>query len=104
MKKIVALASIALISGCASPEVISERQVGDSSLTCSEIKSEIRVAEKFKERARDEKGVTGTNVAAAVFFWPAMLVTYSNAGEAIRAAEDREGYLLDLADKKKCRF
>ena len=104
MKKYFALPFIVLLSACASPEVVSERQVGDSSLTCSEIKSELREAEKFKDRARSEKGVTGTNVAAALFFWPAMLVTYSNAEEAIRAAEDRTDFLIGLADSKKCRI
>lgn len=102
MKKTIALLTFSLLAACASPEVVSERQVGDASLTCSEITSEIREAEKFKERARDEKGMTGKNVAAAVFFWPAMLVTYSNVEEAVRAAEDREDFLLELSDTKKC--
>ena len=104
MNKTIILPLLALLSACASPEVVSERQVGDSSLTCSEIKSEIREAEKFEDRARSEKGVTGTNVAAALFFWPAMLVTYSNAEEAIEAAEDRADFLMKLADSKKCRI
>ena len=104
MRKYLSIPIIALLSACASPEVVSERQVGDSALSCSEIKSELREAEKFKDRARSEKGVTGTNVAAALFFWPAMLVTYSNAEEAIRAAEGRTDFLMDLADRKKCRI
>ena len=104
MRKYLSIPIIALLSACASPEVVSERQVGDSALSCSEIKSELREADKFKDRARSEKGVTGTNVAAALFFWPAMLVTYSNAEEAIRAAEDRTDFLMDLADRKKCRI
>ena len=49
-----------------------------------------------------EKGVTGTNVAAAIFFWPAMFVTYGNANDAIDAAKDRKDYLIRLADKKGC--
>ena len=49
-----------------------------------------------------EKGVTGTNVAAALFFLPAMLVTYDNANDAIEAAKERKKYLYDLAEDKGC--
>ena len=105
MKIIVtSIALLTLLAACATPEVVSERQVGDSSLTCSQISAKIQEAEEFKNDARDEKGVTGTNVAAGLLFWPALLVTYSNAEEAIEAANDREDYLLELADSKGCRF
>ena len=46
--------------------------------------------------------MTGTNVAAGLLFWPALLVTYSNVGEAIDAAKDRKERLVRLADKKNC--
>ena len=59
-------------------------------------------AENFEKQARKEKGVTGTNVAAAVFFWPAMLVTYSNAEEAIDAAENRKKRLVSIGESKGC--
>lgn len=102
--KVTLIAAMALLAACATPEVVSERQAGDSSLTCSQISAEIQEAEKFKNDARDEKGVTGTNVAAGLLFWPALLVTYSNAEEAIEAADDRQDYLLELADSKGCRL
>ena len=73
-------------------------------MSCSQIKNEIYEAERFEDEARDEKGVTGTNVAAGLLFWPALLVTYSNAEDAIDAAQDRKKYLLKLADEKKCKF
>jgi len=102
--KVASITLLALLAACATPEVVSERQAGDSSLTCSQISAEIQEAEKFKKDARDEKGVTGTNVAAGLLFWPALLVTYSNAEEAIEAADDRQDYLLELADSKGCRL
>lgn len=101
---IVAVCITGFLSACAAPEVVSERQTGDASLTCKQLAAEIREAEKFADKARDEKGVTGTNVAAGLLFWPALLVTYSNAEEAIRAAEDRRDYLYDLADDKGCKI
>lgn len=104
IKLITALAVPALLAACATPEVVSERQAGDASLTCKQLVEEVREAEKFADKARGEKGVTGTNVAAGLLFWPALLVTYSNAEEAIRAAEDRRDYLYKLADDKGCKI
>ncbi len=62
----------------------------------------MKEAEEFRLKAEREKGVTGKNVAAAVFFWPAMLGTYANAEEAIKAAEDRKRHLMDIYRDKGC--
>lgn len=97
------LASVLFISACASPEVVDTRKAGDSDLTCRQIRDEIAEADKFEEAARKEKGVTGTNVAA-VLFWPALLVTQSNANEAISAAKERKAELIRLADQKRCKL
>ena len=104
LTRLLVLSCVPLVAACANPEVVSERQAGDTSLSCEQISAEIEEASKFAERARDEKGVTGTNVAAGLLFWPALLVTYSNAEEAIDAAEDREDRLYQLADQKGCRI
>lgn len=101
-KTITSVILLSFLTACASPEVIDERKLGDENLTCSQIREEIAEAEKFEDNARNEKGVTGTNVAAALFFWPAMLVTYSNASEAIDAAKDRKARLVGIGTKKGC--
>lgn len=88
--------------GCANPHVVQERQIGDNKLSCSAITNQIAEAEQFERKARREKGVTGTNVAAALFFWPAMLVTFSNAGDAIEAANERKRHLHKLYTDKGC--
>ena len=59
-------------------------------------------AERFKVDAQKEKGMTGTNVAAVIFFWPAMIGTYSNANEAISAADLRRSNLMGMYSQKKC--
>lgn len=99
-----AIASVLFVSACASPEVVDTRKAGDSQLSCSQIRHEIAEADKYEERAREEKGVTGTNVAATLFFWPALLVTQSNANDAIDAAKDRKAALIRLADQKRCKL
>jgi hypothetical protein len=59
-------------------------------------------ADKFRKAAEDNKGVTGTNAAAVLLFWPALFVTYSDANEAIRAAAERKAHLTRLYWEKNC--
>ena len=80
----------------------SNQKITDNELTCSQIKSEIAEAEEFEKKARAERKITGKNVAAAVFFWPAPIGTYSNTEEAITAAKERQALLTDLYSKKNC--
>ena len=91
-----------LLAGCATPHVVDEQQVADDNLTCSELDQAITEAKDFEQKARDEKGVTGTNVMAGILFWPAIIGTYSNANEAIEAAEDRQEHLQDMKEEKGC--
>lgn len=95
-------ASLVILVGCATPDVVDVRQVGDKKLSCEELKEQIEDAKRFEKKARDEKGVTGTNVAAAVFFWPGLLATYANVDEAIDAAQERERHLTKIYEKKGC--
>jgi len=91
------------LGACSTPHVVQEKKVSDATLNCQQLKEEIAAAEEFRKKAEKEKGVTGTNVAAAVFFWPAMIATYKNAGEAIEAANKRKSNLIDLYREKKCK-
>lgn len=103
--KILSILSLAIVlTGCASPTVVDTRKAGDSQLTCEQIKLEIAEAERFEKEARKERTATGTNVAAAIFFWPALLGTYSNTEQAINAAKERKDNLFKLADSKACKL
>lgn len=106
MKKqiIIAVALSLALAGCASPTVISARKVGDSGLQCEKIAQELAEADRFEAEARSERKVTGTNVLAALFFWPALIVTYSNSEDAINAAKERRAELIKLADRQTCRI
>lgn len=102
-KKLVIVALAAVLSGaCATPHVVEERKLTDADLSCNGLADAIAEAERFKEKARDEKGFTGTNVVAGLLFWPAIIGTYANANEAIEAANDRKQHLQRLRDKKGC--
>ena len=96
------LLTAVLISGCATPHVVEQRQLRDDQLSCSELHYQMQEADRFEKEARDERKVTGTNVAAAVLFWPALLGTYSNTKEAIDAARERREHLQGLYRQKGC--
>ena len=104
MKKntLVALAIAATLAGCATPHVVETTKLSDKQLSCSQIELEMREADRFRTDAQKEMGMTGTNVAAAIFFWPAMIGTYSNSKEAMAAADTRKSNLTSLAMKKNC--
>lgn len=102
MSKPLYLALFAVMSGCATPTVVQSIKPGDNGLTCPQLQNEYADMQKFKEEADKEKGVTGGNVARAILFWPAILGTYSNANEAIAAAETRKVHLANLMNQKAC--
>lgn len=102
MKTLFALAAAALLGACATPTVVESRKNGDAALACEQIRYELAEADRFEREARDERKVTGTNVAAAVFFWPALIATYANSDQAINAARERKSHLYRLADGRGC--
>lgn len=102
-KSIILVSAVSLlVVGCATPTVVETVKAGDASLTCEQIKVEIAEANTFEKQARGERKVTGTNVAAAVLFWPALIATYSNTEDAIEAARERRERMTKLANAKRC--
>ncbi|WBQ09070.1 hypothetical protein L2D01_09200 [Hyphomonadaceae bacterium ML37] len=95
-------AAALFVSACATPRVVEAQQAGDRNLSCAEIMQQIDEARQFEEAARDDRSVNTTNVAAAVFFWPALVGTYMNTEEAIEAAQDRREHLNRLYENKGC--
>lgn len=102
LRFVVGIVAVAILAGCATPQVVKSKQTGDSEMECPQIKAAYEEAQEFETKARKERGVTGTNVAAAIFFWPAMIGTYKNTEEAIEAAKDRQKHLEKIAETKSC--
>lgn len=92
----------AVFGGCATPTVVESKQANDRTMSCDSLKTSYIEAKDFESKARKERGVTGTNVAAAILFWPAMIGTYKNTEDAIEAAKDRQKHLEAIAAEKKC--
>jgi len=103
LKKLsIILIAAMIINACASPKVVERKKYTDAQLSCSEIKYEMDECEKFRQDAMKEKGATGTNVAAAIFFWPAIFATYNNVNDAVQAADDRKNHLFQIYKEKHC--
>ena len=102
MRLSIAAASAALLAACASPDVVQVSQAGDEALDCGQLQLAIQDAQRFERDARRERGVTGTNVAAAALFWPGLVATWVNTDEAIDAARDRQDSLTAIYRQKGC--
>ena len=91
-----------LLAGCSKPTVVEVVMPGDEELNCGQLKNAYAEAERFKEEAQGEKGVTGGNTARALLFWPAVVGTYMNSNEAIQAADSRKVHLMNIMRDKDC--
>ena len=87
---------------CASPTVVNSVKPADIDLSCAQLANEMDDMDRFMKEADDVKGVTGGNIARAIFFWPSILGSYSNANEAIQAANARKVHISNIMREKKC--
>lgn len=102
MKKLLLICLATTAFGCASPSVVEVVMPGDEELNCGQLKNAYAEADRFKEEAQGEKGMTGGNVARGILFWPAIVGTYMNSNEAIQAADSRKVHLMNIMRDKKC--
>ena len=107
MKKLLAViifsSSLILLGSCAKPTVVTVVMPGDEGLSCSQLKNEVSETQRFKREAEDVKGGTGGNITRGIFFWPAIVQSYSNANEAIAAANSRKVHLFNIMNDRKCK-
>jgi hypothetical protein len=100
MKKLLPLTLI-LLFGCATPTVVDSVQLEDDNLTCQELDLEIEETKQLREDALLKKGWTSLNIAGFIFR-PLLLLTYSNVGIAINAADARLIHLSNIKRDKGC--
>ena len=107
MKKLLAViifsSSLILLGSCAKPTVVTVVMPGDEGLSCSQLKNEVAETQRFKREAESVKGGTGGNITRGLFFWPAIIQSYSNANEAIAAANTRKVHLFNIMRQKNCK-
>ena len=94
--------SIFLLFSCAKPTVVNVVLPNDKDLSCKQLETSITDAQEFRRQAIGVTGNTPQNQARGMLFWPALMVTYLNAHEAIVAANERSVNLINLMSDKNC--
>ena len=94
--------SFVLLTSCAKPTVVNITLPDDNKLNCEKLENAVTDAQEFRRKAIAVTGNTGKNQAAALLFWPALMMTYVNASEAIVAANERSVYLINIMQDKNC--
>jgi len=90
------------LGGCATSKKIQTVQPGDNKLSCSQLTSELTRLDDAEADIDSKKGVTGTNVAAALFWLPGLAYTYYDAGQAEELINERRAHLTSLYNDKGC--
>ena len=94
--------SIVLLNSCAKPTVVNVVLPKDKSSNCKQLEGSISDAQEFRRKAIAVTGNTPQNQARGMLFWPALMVTYLNAHEAIVAANERSVNLINLMLDNNC--
>ena len=94
--------SFVLLISCAKPTVVNIVLPDDDKLNCEKLENAVTDAQEFRRKAMAVTGNTGKNQAAAILFWPALMMTYVNASEAIVAANERSVHLINIMQDKNC--
>jgi hypothetical protein len=94
--------AILALAACATSSKIQAVQSGDDKLSCQAIDGELRKLDASLADIDNKKGVTGTNVASALFWLPGLAYTYYDAGEASRLIYERRSHLSALRNDKDC--
>ena len=102
LKSACIIAAACLTVGCVSSAKVDRIKPGDNTLSCADLIVQIDEADAFKKKAEGNKGANKDNVVAGVFFFPALVSTYLDANDAIKAAEDRKTHLTQIYNDKKC--
>ena len=95
--------SFVLLISCAKPTVVNVTLPNDNKLNCEKLENGVTDAQEFRRKAIAVTGNTGKNQAAAWLFWPALMMTYVNAHEAIMAANERSVHLINIMQDKNCK-
>lgn len=105
MKKVMTTAMLAgcvLLSACSTTEKVSVNQLGDEKLSCEQIVAQDKKADEVIAQGDHNKGASGANVAAVLFFPLAAVGNYMDADKAQQLAERRKTVLAELYKTNHC--
>lgn len=96
------LSGLLTLSACATSEKIQAKQIGDTEMSCEQIRAENQRLDEAKLEIDSNRGATGTNVAAAIFWLPGLAYTYYDAGQADQLIMERKAWMAQLYNDKGC--
>ncbi|GAA5513501.1 hypothetical protein Dcar01_02239 [Deinococcus carri] len=99
---VVATALAALSLASCAPRYNPNAQKPDTELSCVEIKSEVARAQQAREEAGKNRGLSGQNIAWAIFFIPGILANEYTNDQVQKAADDRIAKLNQLYAARSC--
>lgn len=103
MKNLIIFTTLIFCVSCASPTVVNVIGPNDSSLSCEELSSEIKLANKYADEAKEARKMDKPhNIGAILFFLPGYGVTMKNIDEAVMAAKERAAHLNKIKEEKNC--
>ena len=94
--------SLTVLSSCAASRKVQVVQTGDRGLSCSQLAAEMKKLDTAQAQVNANKGATGTNTAAALFWLPGVFSTYYDAGQATKQINQRRTHLRTLQRQKGC--
>ena len=107
MKKVIIILilglNLILLNSCAKPTVVNVTLPKDNELNCEKLEDALADAQAFRKKAIGATGATVDNQLRGLLFWPALMMTYANAQEAIIAASERSVHLINIMQKKNCK-
>ena len=107
MKKVIIILilglNLILLQSCAKPKVLNVTLPNDNKLNCEKLEDALDDAQEFRKKAIGVTGATVDNQLRSILFWPALMMTYANAHEAIVAASERSMHLINIMQKKNCK-
>lgn len=94
------LMALTLLTGCAISPKTQVVQPGDHEMTRTQIQAEFKKLDQAQRDVDSNKGVNGTNIAAALFFWPGLIATQMDASDAQNLINQRRAHLQSIWNKK----
>lgn len=91
-----------VLTACSTSEKVQARQIGDTAMSCDEIVAENERLDEALAEIDSNRGVTGTNLAAALFWLPGLAYTYFDADAAEKLVLERRSWMAELYDEKGC--
>ena len=98
----VVMATTFALSGCVSTSTVSANQANDQDLSCESIATRLGEVDAAKRFAKAKRGASTENIAAVIFFWPALVANTANTNKMISSMDARNLTLNELYQSNGC--